>query len=150
MRWMKWLVLSIGLLLVGCSDKTYEPREINQETDVCYMCNMSITHIDYAGQIVKKNGDVVVFDDIGCLMEYIHENGENEIGASFIRDMNSKTWLDVKDASYVYSEDNWTPMNFGVLAFASEEAAQIYIDEQSGKLLSYKDLETFNWGVHTH
>lgn len=149
----KWLfmisVLSV-LVLSACGDKTYEPREINAETDVCYMCNMSITHAQYAGQIVKKNNDVIVFDDIGCLMEYIAEYGDKEVGAAFIRDNESDTWLDVTEASYVYSPDFWTPMNFGVLAFSSKEAAQSYADEQNGELLAYKDLETFNWGVHTH
>lgn len=150
----KWLLTAVAMtalfVLAACGDKTYEPREINAETDVCYMCNMSITHAQYAGQIVKKNNDVIVFDDIGCLMEYIAEYGDSEVGAAFIRDNNSNAWLNVEEASYVYSADYWTPMNFGVLAFADDEAANAYMSEQPGELKTYDDLTTFNWGVHTH
>ena len=57
---------------------------------------MSIVHNAYAGQIALKNGDYEIFDDIGCLMEYIEANGEDEIGAAFIKDaakMNGLTFL---------------------------------------------------------
>lgn len=149
-----WLLVAFMITLLGvltaCGEKTYEPREINAETDVCHMCNMSITHAQYAGQIVKKNNDVIVFDDIGCLMAYMEEYGDHEVGAAFIRDNNSNAWLNIEDASYVYSVDYWTPMNFGVLAFANADAAKAYINEQPGELMAYEDLTTFNWGVHTH
>ncbi|MCP1144849.1 nitrous oxide reductase accessory protein NosL [Lysinibacillus endophyticus] len=151
MKLWKWLCLLLFVfLLTACGDKAYKPREINPETDVCHICNMSVTSIDYAAQVVLKNNDIVVFDDLGCLMEYIKQNGEQEIGAAYIRDMNSSNWLDIKDASYVYSADYWTPMNYGVLAFASEQEAKEYMKENPGKIVPYENLLTFNWGVHEH
>lgn len=151
MKAVKWIVLLLVLtVLAACSEKTYEPREINSETDVCAICNMSITHVDYAAQIVLKNGDHLVFDDLGCLMDYIIENGESEIGAGFIRDTNSTNWLNIKEATYLYSKDYWTPMNYGVLAFSSQEEAEKYNVEQAGEFIPYEELLTFNWGVHGH
>lgn len=151
MNYIKGMVLVLAaLLLTACSEKTYEPREINPETDVCYMCNMSVTHVDYAAQVVLKNGDYVVFDDLGCLMEYIAEYGESDIGAAFIRGADSPNWLSIKEAIYVYSKDYWTPMNYGVLAFSSQQEADNYMAEQPGKILSFEELTTFNWGVHEH
>lgn len=143
-------MLSFIAVLSACGDKTYDPRDINPETDVCSICNMSITNVDYAAQIVLKNGDSVVFDDLGCLMEYVNTNGEQEIGAAYIRDTNSASWLNVKEATYAYSAEYWTPMNYGVLAFASEQEAKKYSEQHQGKILTYDDLVTFNWGVHEH
>lgn len=51
---------------------------------------MSIVHNAYAGQIALKNGDYEIFDDIGCLMEYIVSNGDEEIGAAYIKDASKK------------------------------------------------------------
>lgn len=151
MKLFNWILLTVAvLILAACSEKTYEPREINPETDVCYMCNMSITHVDYAAQVVLKNGDHVAFDDLGCLMEYVLEQGKDKIGAGFIRDTNSSKWLNIEEAIYVYSKEYWTPMNYGVLAFSSHEEASDYIQEQPGEIVPYEELLTFNWGVHEH
>ncbi|WP_083566467.1 nitrous oxide reductase accessory protein NosL [Domibacillus mangrovi] len=144
-------LVTLAIVLVGCSEQSYEPKEINPETAICKICNMSITEMDFAGQIIFKNGDHDVYDDLGCLVEYILESGEDKIGAAYIKDAQDHTWIDVKEATYVYASDIWTPMNYGVLAFASKEQANQYLaDQGTGKLLAYEDLLTFEWGIHTH
>lgn len=139
------------LLLAGCGNKEYKPKEISAETDVCEICNMTISHMDYAGQIVFKNNDHLVFDDLGCLMEYVIANGESEIGAAYIKDESTNGWINIKEAVYIYKANYWTPMNYGVLAFESKESADAYMNENGqGKQLEYEDLLTFEWGIHTH
>lgn len=142
-------ILSI-LILTACSEQTYDPRKINPETDVCFICNMSITHMDFTAQVVLKNGDYIVFDDLGCLMEYVLQSDEGKIGAGYIKDNNTSKWLDIEEAFYVYSKEYWTPMNYGVLAFSSLDEANEYMVKQPGELVSYKELLTFKWGVHEH
>ncbi|MET4563231.1 copper chaperone NosL [Lysinibacillus parviboronicapiens] len=147
-RWIVMVVISC-VLLVGCGDKTYVPREIVGETDVCKICNMSIVHNEYAGQIALKNGDFEMFDDLGCLMEYIKANGENEIGAAFIKDANNDEWIDVFKATFIYNKEYWTPMNYGVLAFKTKDAAVDWMAlKGEGQVLVYQDLPNFNWGIH--
>lgn len=147
----KWMLMIVSclIILIGCSEKTYEPRDIVSETDVCQICNMSIVHNEYAGQIILKNGDIKMFDDIGCLMEYIDANGEDELGAAFIKDAINDEWINTFEATYVYNKEYWTPMNYGVLAFDTNEAANLWMDKEGkGKQLTYTDLKLFNWGVH--
>lgn len=150
MKWKTSIILLLSILfLIGCSEKTYEPKTINGETDICKVCNMSIAHEDYAAQLIFTNGDYEVFDDLGCLMEFMMETEESEIGAAFIKDAEEDQWLHVKNATYIYSKDYWTPMNYGVLAFSSKEAAEQYMKEHGeGELLSYDQLFDFNWGIH--
>lgn len=152
MNWKLWMMTLVAVfVLAACGEKEYTPKEISAETDVCEVCNMSISHIDYAGQIVFKNNDHVVFDDIGCLMEYIIDNGDNEIGAAFIKDEATGNWLNVKDAVYMYNANYWTPMSYGVLAFADETSANDYSAENGeAKQLAYADLLQFDWGIHSH
>ena len=152
---MKWQALVVSLLalvvLAACGDKEYTPKEISAETDVCVVCNMSISHPDYAGQIVFKNNDHLVFDDLGCLIEYIADNGEDDIGAAFIKDEATNNWINVKDAVYMYNASYWTPMSYGVLAFADEATAKEYTAQNGeAKQLAYKDLFNFEWGIHSH
>lgn len=147
----KWMLIAVSCLtmLVGCGEKTYEPRDIVNETDVCKICNMSIVHNEYAGQIALKNGDYEIFDDLGCLMDYIDTNGEEDIGAAFIKDAVNNQWIDVFKATYVYNKENWTPMNYGVLAFKTKEAANEWMaTEGKGQVLAYEDLQDFKWGIH--
>ncbi|MCT6925432.1 nitrous oxide reductase accessory protein NosL [Metasolibacillus sp.] len=145
------LLFIMGLLLIGCSEQSVEPRKIDPETDICLVCNMGITHSDYAGQVIFKNNDYLVFDDLGCLIEYLREP-EQEVAVAYIQSNDKHEWIDVKKAAYIYNEDYWTPMNYGVLAFASVGDATIYEQENgAGKALTYDELVTsFNWGVHEH
>ena len=147
-RWIAILVIC-STILGGCGEKTYNPRDIIRETDICEICNMSIVHHEYAGQIVLTNGDYKIFDDIGCLMDYLALNGEDEIGAAYIKNKANNEWIDVYKATYVYNAGYWTPMNYGVLAFATKDEAQEWMtNEGEGQLLAYQDLLTFNWGIH--
>lgn len=147
-RWIM-IVIICGVILGGCGEKTYLPREINSETDVCEVCNMSIVHNEYAGQIVLKNGDYETFDDIGCLMDYIELNGDGEVGAAYIKNKATNEWIDVYKAIYVYNKNYWTPMNYGVIAFATKDEAKEWMnDEEEGQLFAYRDLLTLNWGIH--
>ncbi|ETT82200.1 nitrous oxide reductase accessory protein NosL [Viridibacillus sp. FSL R5-0477] len=143
------VLLAAVLLLQACSNKDFKPRGIVSETDVCKVCNMSIVHEEYAGQIALSNGDYEMFDDLGCLIEYMKNLNKGDVGKAFIKDEGEKNWVDVKTASYVYDKDIWTPMSYGVIAFESKDSAQQYIDKVGkGQLLSYSDLDSFKWGVH--
>ncbi|MGG0655928.1 nitrous oxide reductase accessory protein NosL [Rummeliibacillus pycnus] len=148
----KWWLISIFttlLLLQACGNKEYKPKEIVSETDVCKVCNMSIVHKEFAGEIAFTNGDYEMFDDLGCLIEYMKNMNEKDLGKAFIKDQDGKKWLNVQTASYVYEKDIWTPMSYGVIAFQTENSAKNYIKKEGkGELLSFDDLKTFKWGVH--
>lgn len=142
------LILSAIFILSACSED-YEPKEINKETDICKICNMAISNEEYAGQIIFKNGDYEVFDDLGCLIEYMKDADQSEIGKAYIKDASTNNWIEVENAIYVYSKDYWTPMNYGVVAFETKKAAEQWISSNGeGKFLTFDDLFTFKWGIH--
>lgn len=112
---------------------------------------MGLTDVKYAAQLVKDNGDQEVFDDIGCLMEYMMDIDSSEVSAAFVMDVSKKKWVNAEKATYVYAETNSTPMNYGVIAFDSKKSAEKWVEEQEiGELLTYDDLHDFDWGVHNH
>lgn len=130
----------------------YEPDEIDPEVDICEVCGMAIADDEHATQIILENERSLKFDDIGDLFVWIEENGEDEVGAKFVRDFNTLEWILLEDATFVYHDEISTPMGFGVISFEDREEADSYIEENGfGERLSATDLESHEWEMdHDH
>ncbi|CAH1209449.1 hypothetical protein PAECIP111893_03024 [Paenibacillus plantiphilus] len=143
------LLLLSMTLLAACGEENYEPQAINEETDICVICKMAVKDNQYATQIVTKDGQALKFDDIGCLNEWKKENGNDTIGAAFVRDYHSKQWLKYEKAYYAYDSSYKTPMAYGIVSFEKEADAQAFIDKQgAGKLMTAQELDGHSWEVN--
>lgn len=150
---MKKFILMLILLSVmaGCgSEQSYEPEEINPDIDACLVCNMSVAHVDYATQVILKDGTVHKFDDIGCMVEYLNGEGKDEVvEKKYVRDVETSEWIELEEAAFAYHEEFWTPMAYGVLSFSSKEKAESYIaSEGHGELMSLDDVMNHDWDGH--
>jgi len=153
------LIFVSALFITACGKQQYEPVAINEHTDRCAICNMSVADDPHATQIITTDGQPILFDDIGCMYEWIEKNGSETIGIAFVRDYESKTWLKLEDAYYVYEPSIRTPMAYGVVSFADEATAQAYVSElQTGVVLDAEQLGSHSWernpdmmhGEHSH
>lgn len=127
------------------ADSAYEPEEIDSDNDVCEVCGMAIDDDQYATEIILENDKVLKFDDLGDLYVWLDENQDEEIGAAFVRDFNTKEWVHLEDATYVHNEEEETPMGFNVISFENSDDAESYIEENKGELMSSADLEDREW-----
>ncbi|UII56165.1 nitrous oxide reductase accessory protein NosL [Cytobacillus spongiae] len=148
----KMLLMGMVLLLMlpACGkEQTYEPVEVNQDIDVCEICNMSLANQNFVTEIISKDGDVYKFDDIGCMVEFIEKEEritEEEIAKQYVRDMETGSWIELEQAYHVYHPDFWTPMANGVVTFESEERARQYLEtEGKGELYNYEKLKQHQW-----
>lgn len=165
------ILLGVLLLsaLVGCSDnnhksdptasetktdemmKKYPAKEIDTDTDVCAICAMAVADDQHATQIVLTNDRVLTFDDLGCLYQWIEENGEEEIGAKYVRDFHSQEWVLMDQATYVFDEHIETPMAYGVISFKEADEAKKYIEKEAiGEILSVDELAEHKWEMMHH
>lgn len=129
----------------------YEPADIDPDLDVCEICAMAVADDQYATQIVLTDDKALKFDDLGCLYQWIEENGKDDIGAAFVRDFNTEDWIVLEDATYVFDEDIETPMAYGVISFKNSEDAESYIEEHGiGDILSAADLDDHKWEMMDH
>lgn len=87
------------------TELAYKPESINPETDVCEVCGMAIADEEHATQIIFKNEKSLKYDDIGDMFVWLEENGEEEIGAKFVRDFNTLEWIQLEEATFVYAEE---------------------------------------------
>lgn len=133
------------------NELTYEPEDINPDTDVCDICAMAVADEQYATQIVLENDRTLKFDDLGCLYEWLEENGTDEVGAKFVRDFNTKEWIQLEEATYVFDEAIETPMAYGVISFKNSEDAEQYVEDNGlGEILNESDLADHKWEMMDH
>ncbi|UTE72206.1 nitrous oxide reductase accessory protein NosL [Rossellomorea marisflavi] len=133
------------VLLAACGKAAAEPRAINEETDKCEVCNMSVMDNEFATQLLTEKGKTLVFDDIGCMYGWMKDNDGEAVEASFVRDYNSEEWINTEDAFYVFDEDVKTPMAYNMISFEKKADAEKYIDENAGELLNADELKKHKW-----
>lgn len=144
------MFLLLAVLSACSGEQAYEPVDINPDVDICEVCNMSIASELHATELFNTEGDVFIFDDLGCMLQYIEKDeriGRDEIGKQYVRDLDSGDWVEIEAAYFAYDQAFWTPMSYGVVSFATEEQAEQYLaKEGKGKLLAYSDLSEVDWG----
>ncbi|MEW9052592.1 MAG: nitrous oxide reductase accessory protein NosL [Neobacillus sp.] len=143
-----YLVGMIGFIfiLAACGNAEVQPVDINEATDTCEVCNMAVVNNQYATQIILENGKSMVFDDVGCMYEWILSNENEEMKAQFVRDYHDKEWLLVDDATYVYNQSIKTPMAYNVISFKDKAAAEAFAVENAGStLMTAAELAEHSW-----
>ncbi|CAH2716469.1 hypothetical protein BACCIP111895_03656 [Neobacillus rhizosphaerae] len=144
---LKTLLITILSLFViaGCGKKEIKPVAINEKTDKCDICHMAVKNNQFATEIILENGKSMVFDDIGCMYKWMKENKDKKIANSFVKDYDSKEWIEAETASYVYDKPIRTPMAYNVISFTDKKDAQSFIDKNGGSLLTYDKLSNHSW-----
>ncbi|WP_054958089.1 nitrous oxide reductase accessory protein NosL [Paenibacillus dakarensis] len=145
-----WILVTLSLLVMltaGCGgDTKFEPAAIDENADKCAVCNMQVKDDQHAVQIVLKDSKVLKFDDLGDLFKWKQNNGTDQIGAEFVRDYNTKEWIHLQEASYVYDKSIRTPMAYGVISFQKKEDAEKFVSEHgAGTVMSSSDLDSHTW-----
>lgn len=142
-------MLGFVMFLAACGPRDYSPKEINSERDVCPICNMAIEYHQHATQIIYSNGDHAIFDDIGCMMEYYHQNNHEDFEMIYINDFETHDWIDAETAYYVHTSDVWTPMNYNVVGFALESDLEAFLEEHRDAVtMTFDEIKEFNFGGH--
>ncbi len=130
------------------TELAYEPEPI-KDTDVCELCAMAVPDNQHATQIVLTNERSIKFDDIGCMIKWMKENGDEEVGMAFVRDYNTEEWFDVNEGTFVYHEEIMTPMAYGVISFKDANDAEAFIEEfGKGEILTRSDLDNHEWKMN--
>ena len=112
----KLLILPVLLLAFACNHEADQsPREINWDRDICVNCLMGMAEKEYSVQSINQHEEVIWFDDLGCLIEYMKspdwERFEGETAVSWIGDCETGEWIEVEKAWYRYGDR--TPMGYG-------------------------------------
>lgn len=139
MRIKTTLIFLLSFLVLSCS-KEIKPEEIEPH-DICYLCKMAISQLEFATEIVTPDGEVYKFDDIGCMIEFEKMNKLPEGSVMFVRDFYTKEWVKIEDALFVKSEKIQTPMNYFIVTFKTRESLERFMKEYGGEEFPYEQLK---------
>lgn len=155
MRWLTLTILILGaLLVVACGGKAAadQPPSLNVGRDTCDHCRMLISEARFASGLVDPKGEQRVFDDLGEMVSVLQEEGVGEQRV-WVHDFQTSEWLDGTAAAYAATSDVITPMGSGLLAFETREAAEQFMREHQGMVMSWDEVMrdfTFKGGKMGH
>ncbi|TFZ14004.1 nitrous oxide reductase accessory protein NosL [Bacillus cereus] len=136
------------MTVAGCNPKGVQPMAIDEKKDKCEICNMSVTDNQFATEVILENGKAVKFAEIGCMYKWMEQHKDNKLQAAFVRDYDSKEWVGLDEATFVYDKDISTPMAYNMIAFQDKRDAESFVSKNKGMLLTSKDLENHNWEIN--
>jgi len=132
------------LILISFSSCSQQPQPINYGKEACSFCKMTIMDKKFACTIVTQKGKSFHFDDMHCLMSYMHENKVNAKDVTvYVNDfLNEHNFLKAGESFFVKDDSLKTPMNGNIAAFASQTQAEQYIQQHGGSVINFSQLIT--------
>lgn len=120
------------------------PPELKLGHQECGDCGMLINEDRCCAAILvdadSGHREHILFDDIGCLLEYKSTKPATKVIEHWVRDYSARSWVKSESAFYLMSEAIRTPMGSWIVAFASRQAAEAVQKENEGRILSWDEV----------
>lgn len=87
---------------------------------------MAISEQAFASEIITADGEVLKFDDLGCLERFKEKSTDRKTAATFVKDYETKNWLPYERSTIVQTSIK-TPMSSGGVAFTDSIKATEYM-----------------------
>lgn len=109
-------IITVFAIVAACGGVPDAPTAIDYNREACGHCHMLIGDPRYAAQLVTADGDVVDFDDPGCLIAYLAQTHPS-VRHVWFRDAKADRWIAQDQVSFAPATD--TPMGWGLAATAN-------------------------------
>jgi copper chaperone NosL len=111
---------SLALAVAACSRGPVQPVAIDTRNDACSSCRMAISDVRFAAQLVAPGEEPKLFDDVGCLRDWLRRAGRPPRGAvAFVADHRTRQWVRASAAVLTRRDGLETPMASHLVAHAS-------------------------------
>lgn len=126
----------------------YAPRPV-PATARCPVCGMyPARYPHWAAQVIFRDGAAHYFDSPVNLFDFLHNVSRYErryslddVAVSYVRDLDSGQWVEASQAFFVHGSRVTGPMrNADLPAFASRNAADAFVDQHRGTVLTAPDM----------
>jgi len=96
-------------------------------------CGMVIEDLEYASQVVAKDGKTWFFHDHGGIIHWLEDKSFKDDVVIWVMSKDSKKWIDGKKA--YYSLTDITPMGYGFGAYEFKQNKFVGFEEMKLKML---------------
>jgi copper chaperone NosL len=136
---MKRMLFGACLVMTACAPGSPGPSTIRLGEDACAHCRMTIVGLETAAQIVSPGAEPIMFDEIGCLRDYLAGGALAADATIFVVDHRSGAWIDARSAVFTKTTMR-TPMSSGLLAHADSASRDADPFAQGGLLVAAADV----------
>ena len=136
---MKRMVFGACLVMTACAPGPPGPSTIRLGEDACANCRMTIVGLETAAQIVSPGAEPIMFDEIGCLRDYLADHPLAADATVFVADHRSGQWIDARSAVFTKTTTR-TPMSSGLLAHADVASRDADPSARDGQLVAAADV----------
>ena len=134
-------LLAIAVCAAACGGGSVEPVDIDTRNDRCSWCRMAVSDLRFAAQVVAPLEEPRIFDDIGCLRDWLARGGTARRGAiAYVTDHRTKAWVPAADAVYARVSGMSTPMASGIVAYAEPSSRAADPEAAGGEALTARDV----------
>jgi len=128
----KVLLLAVALVAITVAFMRFNqptlsegPVSVIWDSEVCAHCKMHVGDPRFAAQLQTVEGDVLNFDDPGCLFDYLASH-DAPIHALYFRNHMADGWLSKAEVGFIPADDS--PMGYGLAAVPRETSGAQGID----------------------
>ena len=115
----------------------YQAIPLGTKVYQCSECSMDVEDLEYAAQLISKEGNTYFFDDIGCVVLWL-ENHSPDTEIILTQTLDTHLWIDAKKAWY--SRIAPSPMGYGLAAVENKKEGLITYEEMKLLMLQGKNL----------
>jgi copper chaperone NosL len=116
---LRSLAAAVSLLALSQACSPDGPAEVAWDRVACAHCRMLVSDPRFAAQLQLEDGEVLHFDDPGCLL-LTRATLEQPVRAVWFHDSAGEGWLAESDAAFV--REQTTPMGYGFAAVRAGSA----------------------------
>jgi len=121
-----------GFVLFRAQRLPTGPEAVAWDRAVCAHCHMHVGDPHYAAQLQTSDGDVLNFDDPGCLFLYV-QSRHPTVHATYYHDAHTERWWRRDEAGFVPAAH--TPMGYGLAATSRGTAGAVSADEAARRVV---------------
>jgi copper chaperone NosL len=131
--------LPICMFSLGCAAAAHAPAAIRVGEDTCAHCRMTLLSTRTAAQIVVAGDEPVIFDELGCLRDYLAAHAPSGEARIYVADHRTGAWLDAAAAVFTRTSIA-TPMSSGLLAHADAASRDAVAAARGGAAVSRESV----------